>query len=223
MRTLATIATVWGVLILTAGCANYTRPQTTVWPGGPGEDNFQAVWQASLDVLEKYNFRIDRKDRRAGVITTRPMLARHWFEFWRRDAVTTYDLAEGTLQTVTRRATVRIEPLDEFKGVYQPVVVVEVARPDRGGMEIIAASEAYDRFLDSYDTLDTDYERHKRLKKLKKSIDYTRQAEGDRAADEFAEDARYQQAPPELLGQQDALARQLTAEIRAEAAKRTTP
>jgi len=223
MRTPATIAILWGAGILASGCGNYTEPRVTVWPGAPAEDNFEAVWQGSLEVLERYNFRIDRRDRRAGTITTYPMLARHWFEFWRPDATSPYDLAEGTLQTVTRRVTVRIEPLSDFKGAYKPVVVVEVARPDRGGMEIVAAGEAYDRFLDSYDTVDTEYERHKRLKKLKKNIAYTRQAEGQQAADQFAQESRYEQAPPEPLGRQDTLSKRLAVEIRAEAARRLAP
>ena len=217
------MAVLWGVLVLASGCGNYTEPRGTVWPGEQAKDNFEAVWQSSLEVLGKYNFRSDRRDRRAGIITTHSMLARHWFEFWRGDAISVYDLAEGTLQTVMRRATVRIEQLDDFKGAYQPIVIVEVTRPDRGGLEIVAAGEAYDRFLDSYDTVDTEYERHKRFKKLKKNIAYTRQAEGQQAAAGLLEESAYLQAPPKPLGRQDTLAKRLADEIRAEAAKRLTP
>ena len=146
--------------MLFAGCARYTRPVVSRGPQGPAERTFEALWQGSLEVLRKYRFEIDRRDRRAGMITTEKMLGRHWFEFWRHDAVTWEDLAEGTVQTVYRQATVRIVAADGNPGRFQATVVVKVFRPQRQGKEIIAAGEAYDDFLDTAD--EDDYRRARR-------------------------------------------------------------
>ena len=216
-----TILIVSAMLTGAAGCGNHTTPHVAVEPPATeAERNFAAVWDGSLDVLRACRFRIDRQDRRAGVITTRPMLARHWFEFWRHDALSLFDLLEGTIQTVMRRAEVRITPLRGRPGEYEPVVIIEVTRPDREGLEIVGASEAYGRFLDTYDPEDTAYERHKRHKKAKRQFEYKLVLEGLSSAEEAAEASGYIPRPPERLGRHEALARKLAAEIRAAAAKR---
>jgi len=203
------------------GCGNHTEPRVAIDPSGPpAVRNFDAVWHGSLEVLRACRFRIDRQDRRAGIITTRPMLARHWFEFWRRDAVSSFDLIEGTVQTVMRQAKVRIAPRRGRPDEYEPVVIVEMTRPDRQGLEIVAASEAYSRFFDSYDPEETGYERHKHHKRLKRYFEYMLLHEGPEAAEELAQDTGYRPRPPEWLGQDDTLAGKLAAEIRAAAAKR---
>ena len=92
------------------GCGGHAGPVISAGPRTPAERNFDAVWRASLDVLGEYNFEIDRRNKRAGVITTLPMTGRHWFEFWRKDAAAGNNLAEGTVQTVYRAATVSIRP-----------------------------------------------------------------------------------------------------------------
>jgi len=219
MNTATRHAAVLVLLTAVAGCGNYTQPHPTPGPQTQAQRNFDAVWRSSLEVLRRYHFRLDRQDRRAGIITTHPMLARHWFEFWRPDAANAFDFAEGTLQTVMRRAVVRVAP-GEAAGTYQPIVVVEVTRPDRQGRESGAAGEAYDKFLDTYGDDDTIYERHRRHKRLKKDIRHKLFAEGQAAADEAAEEAYYEPRPPEALGKQTTLADQIAAEIRTAAAQR---
>ena len=219
MNTATRHAAILVLLTAVGGCANYTQPRAAPGPQTQAQRNFDAVWRGSIEVLRRYHFSLDRQDRRAGIITTHPMLARHWFEFWRSDAANAFDLAEGTLQTVMRRAVVRVAP-GKAEGTYQPIVVVEVTRPDRQGLEIVAAGEAYDKFLDTYGDDDTLYGRRQRQKRLKKDIRYKLFAEGQAAADEAAEEAYYTPRPPETLGKQTTLAEKIAAEIRDEAAKR---
>jgi len=188
------------------GCGNYTTPQVAPATQTPAQRNFDALWQGSLEVLRRYHFEIDRRDPRAGVITTRRMLARHWFEFWRPDAVTAEDLAEGTLQTVNLQATVRIAPVAGKDGQFAAGVEVAVFRPRRLGREIIAAGEAYGDFLDAAD--EDEYSRTRR--------ELTRAARRRRGKVRGAD-------PDDLAveeGRQANLARKLTAEIRAAADKR---
>jgi hypothetical protein len=72
------------------------------------EEQRQALWTASLDVLRSRLFEIDRSDLRAGVITTRPETSQDIVEFWRRDVATRYDLLEASMHTVRRWVEVRI-------------------------------------------------------------------------------------------------------------------
>ncbi len=95
----------------------------------PAEQNFEALWQASLRTLQRYHFVIDRTDRRAGVIETFPMTAQQWFEFWRDDAVTGKDLLEGSLQGVKRQARVRIVPEQAPGATTAPGAATRPAQP----------------------------------------------------------------------------------------------
>lgn len=128
-------------------------PAPRVAPARPtGDVEFDATWDAALAALGKYNFRVDRADRRAGVITTFPLLGRHWFEFWRRDAATRTDVAESALHTIYRRATVTIARRevsagsDQWRAVYDVGVVVTKSRSNRAAPHVTSTSEAYDMF-----------------------------------------------------------------------------
>ena len=158
------------------GCGNYTEPEVEAPAMTPAQRNFEAYWQASMDVLRKYRFRADRKDRREGIIITHKMLAGHWFEFWRPDAVTFYDFAEGTLQTVHRRAEVRIEPMPGQAGRFRPRVRVEVSYPESRGLEMVGAGEAYGAFLDTEGEID--HRTQKRRRRIERVERERRRLEG---------------------------------------------
>ena len=141
--------TLWIMLLaaLAVGCVKHTHP---VGPGvqlTDAERNFQALWQAGRRVLRKYNFTLDRQDRRAGVITTLPLTGKHFFEFWRTDAATNFDLAEGTIQTIYRVVRVTIRPAEANQGVYKPLVEVMIFRSNRPTPQVTSTSEAYDLFV----------------------------------------------------------------------------
>jgi hypothetical protein len=134
-------------LAAACGCAQHTEPVVPEPPKTPAERRFEAVWQASIQTLREHRFVVDRQDRRAGVVTTYPMVGQHWFEFWRQDAASAADLAESTLQTIYRRATVTIrrrEPDDPNNPPrYRPVVEVTTARSNRPQPQVSSTSEAY--------------------------------------------------------------------------------
>ncbi len=137
------------IIMLTAafsctGCAPTGGPVAS--PTGVADENFNAVWDATNEVLREYRFFIDRADRREGVITTFPMIGRHWFEFWRKDAITQRDLAEGTLHTVYRQVTVNIRRRDDSEG-YTAAVRVLTSRSDLVNPQVTSTSEAFDMFL----------------------------------------------------------------------------
>jgi len=125
---------------LLAGCG----PRAAVSPT-PEQANFDAVWTTSVEVLREYQFRIDRIDRRAGMITTFPMTGKSWTEPWRKDGATARDTLESTLQTIYRTATVYI--LRGDAGGYRPEVRIAVARSNRPRQQVTDTSEAYALFI----------------------------------------------------------------------------
>jgi len=132
-----------GALLLLCGCGTYTTPPPETFKSlTPQERNFEAVWQASLNVLRKYRFEIDRQDRRRGEIVTRPMISRHFFEFWRRDARSEFDLAEGALHTVYVVARVSVTPAERPPGRFVSSVTVHRMRSSLQEAEVTASSEA---------------------------------------------------------------------------------
>ena len=150
MRRILTALAPAALVVLSAGCAPYSTPMTVPPQLTPAQRNFDACWEATLDVLNEYYFTVDRADRREGVITTQPLVAQHWFEFWRKDAVTAYDLAEGSLQKIFRTVTVKIMAVEDktSKSVtYRPVVRVDVSQSERGEALISSTVDAYDMFV----------------------------------------------------------------------------
>jgi len=127
------------------GCVRYTTPEAPPAERTEADRNFEALWDASRQVLRKYYFSIDREDRRAGVITTYPMTGKHFFEFWRRDSVAIGDTVERSIQQTYHTATVRIRRTGD--STYDPLVEIVLSRPPTVGDNIISTREAY-RSLD---------------------------------------------------------------------------
>lgn len=91
------------------------------------------LWEAALNTLRHHQFRLDRVDRRAGIITTRPLTSQHLFEFWRHDVDTWYDLLESTLNPLRRKVEITIAK-DE-NGLWSAIAVAvhkeRLSSPDR--------------------------------------------------------------------------------------------
>lgn len=132
------------VAVLCAGCI----PSGDIVSSPPevADEDFNVIWDASHEILREYRFFIDRADRREGVITTFPMIGRHWFEFWRKDAATEQDVTEGSLHTLYRRVTINIRRQPDNK-MYLLDVRVFTSRSDLLAPQITSTSEAYDLFL----------------------------------------------------------------------------
>jgi len=129
-----------------AGCANYTTPIVTEDQQTPAERNFHLVWQGALDVLAEYHFTVDQQDRREGFIATLPLTGQQWFEFWREDAATPRDLAEGSLQTLYRTVRVHIEPVADSDGLFAARVEVITSRSEQITHPLTNVVQAYSLF-----------------------------------------------------------------------------
>lgn len=129
------------ILLAACGCARHTRPIVPPRELTPAEKNFQAVWDAGNEVLSSYRYTVDRRDRRAGLITTKPMASRHFFEWWRRDKASASGALENSVQPIYREVSVQISKTD--KGKYHPVVSVTVSRLllDRSSNRVLSSYE----------------------------------------------------------------------------------
>ena len=102
------------IILLLAGTVGCHQPVPPTEPVSQQvtlahDGDFDRLWESALLTLRHHRFELDRVDRRAGLITTLPTTSQSFFEFWRHDVDTAYDLFEASLRTVRRRAEVRID------------------------------------------------------------------------------------------------------------------
>ncbi|OHB53948.1 MAG: hypothetical protein A2Y07_09630 [Planctomycetes bacterium GWF2_50_10] len=72
----------------------------------------QQAFDTSVKVLEKMHFTIEKADLQHGIITTRPLPAAQFFEFWRSDTRGAFNFAESNLQSVERTAEIQITTVE---------------------------------------------------------------------------------------------------------------
>lgn len=154
-RTRLSIAVLAGLLIA-AGCSTPARTGDPVVQTFTTQDTAQqdALWLSCQEVLRERGFVIDLLDRRAGIITTYPQTSQHFFEFWRKDVDTAYDLGEASLRTVRRTVTVAVA-LDEARGESDVTVIVKretFATPERQFNSSIAAFQMFGDQLPAAET-----------------------------------------------------------------------
>ena len=91
------------------------------------------VWEAAREALRRHRFRLDRVDRRGGIITTMPETSQSLVEFWRHDVDTWADLLEATLNPVRRWVEVTLTRGDDDTSVELAVSVHKerLSSPDR--------------------------------------------------------------------------------------------
>jgi hypothetical protein len=122
------------LLCLASGCSLFHR-NPFAGPGPIQNPMFippvdrEFLWNQTVDAIDDY-FRIEREDRVrliAGVLTegridTFPTIGSTIFEPWRTDSTPGYEKVHATLQSIRRRATVRVIPVE---GGYLMDVVVQ--------------------------------------------------------------------------------------------------
>ena len=122
---------------------DYVRAVASSQPSYPparvSSSDFDALWQAVEKSLEARMFRIDRRDYRAGLLTTYPLISRQFFEFWRRDTLGIDDVTESSLNSMRRTVRVEIEHHEET-GMYVATPRVEVERYSDAGRRLTSAA-----------------------------------------------------------------------------------
>lgn len=136
------------VSVATTGCLGPRRADYQTSQPISVEDSSQradALWTAALDTLRAQGLRLDRVDRRAGVITTLPESSQHFFEFWRHDVDTAPDFWEATVNPLRRRVDVNIVRGENGRWTKLAVIVSKqrFSSPDR---QFNRTGEAYQYF-----------------------------------------------------------------------------
>lgn len=120
-----------GTGCLSAGKADYVTSRSVAL--ADSSDEADRYWEAAQDTLRRNRFRLDRVDRRAGVITTMPVVSQHFLEFWRHDVDTQADLWESTLNPIRRWVEVVVKR--DGRGAWQALDVIvhkeRFSAPDR--------------------------------------------------------------------------------------------
>jgi hypothetical protein len=87
--------------------------------------DFDKLVAATEEVARSRFFIIDRTDYRDGLITTKPLVSRQFFEPWRSDTSTAFDLAQSSLQTIRRTLHFEIARRGDNTWTMSPKVLVE--------------------------------------------------------------------------------------------------
>ncbi|MBN1512724.1 MAG: hypothetical protein JXB13_11980 [Phycisphaerae bacterium] len=130
MSQMRTIVMLGALASIITGCQEPTGPidYTAQVFTLAGPEQSAMLWETCQDVLRQNRFALDRVDRPAGVITTYPTTSQQFFEFWRHDVNTAYDLADSSLSTVRRQARVDVTPAESDANKMRVSVVVRVQR-----------------------------------------------------------------------------------------------
>ena len=105
--------------------------QPTYWLAQPAAAqvqarDFDALWDVCKTTARDYLYALDREDYRSGVMTTVPLVSKQWFEPWRPDTGTAYDVLANSLGAIRR--TLRFEVsrnADDGTYTVTPKVLVE--------------------------------------------------------------------------------------------------
>jgi hypothetical protein len=95
--------------LLGAGCGGQNASRPPVQAVYAERATRATVLQAAQEVLSRMQFPIEKLDVEQGIVRTRPLRGAQFFEFWRRDNASGFDVAEANLQTIRRTVELRVE------------------------------------------------------------------------------------------------------------------
>jgi hypothetical protein len=145
-------------IVLAAGCITHpanpaaTQPVTRVDPKqatmnywlsqdavvSVNDKDFNRLWYACRQEVHDRFFQIDREDFRRGEMSTLPMVSKGFWEVWRSDVVTPYDLSQSSLATLRRSVWFEIRQQPDGTYAAQPKVLVERYASDERRLTLIA-------------------------------------------------------------------------------------
>jgi hypothetical protein len=106
------------------------------WLNQPGVasvtgNDFDKLWAACDTVSRNYLFKIDRQNKRAGLLTTLPNISAQWFEPWRREVLSGDELAQSSAATIRRTITYKFDKEGDGYRVTPKVLVERQAIQER--------------------------------------------------------------------------------------------
>ncbi len=133
-----------GAALHAGACVRPAQPTTPTAVNVPDAD-LDALWDATLAVLRRIEFRPDRQDRATGLIETMPITTKQIWEVWREDVADQYSQTQANLQTMQRKVIVRFRKIGEPKQ-WQVDVEVDVYRLQQPERQITASSSGLEAF-----------------------------------------------------------------------------
>jgi len=122
------------------GCADKRQPQ---WDSVAAANvSFDDVWEACLASLKDRGLGIDRGDRRFGLIVTKPVIGKQFFEFWRKDTADFDDLVNSSFHTIRRTVTITITKPSSMQ--FQVDVQAQAQRASIPGDQLDSTAEAFE-------------------------------------------------------------------------------
>ncbi len=102
------VLTLLGLCLIVTGCAS---PDSSIGSIRVEAGDYDTAFDIAIETLRNERFRLDRVDRRSGVITTQPRNASSIAEPWQGDHATTSQATEATLHHQRRVVSVAFIPL----------------------------------------------------------------------------------------------------------------
>jgi uncharacterized protein YcfL len=125
---------------LVLGCSENRRTATQPEPVVIGQAGMAQAVSAAEDVLTDMDFTVEKADPINGVVTTKPLRAAQFFEFWRCDNSTMSDALEANLETLRRSVVLKFESKGSQLSVDCRVQVQRLSLPEQ---EVPSVSQAY--------------------------------------------------------------------------------
>ncbi len=140
---------VWTAAMLFVGCAQSQRPAQTPQAVILSGVTVAEAMEEATTVLRRMHFGIQNAD--AGVITTVPLTAAQFFEFWRSDNVGLDSTLEANLHTLRR--SVRMDFAETADGGVRIRCTIRVQRLSLPENEVASVSQAYRIYSQSTPTM----------------------------------------------------------------------
>jgi len=109
------VLSVFGLLVVTlTGCHSmpFGAPASVSNPIQVRANNYDLVWERTIDTLHEYHFEIARENRLSGEIETEYRTGASIVEPWHHDAANAKERLEGTLQSIRRKVLVHITQIE---------------------------------------------------------------------------------------------------------------
>jgi hypothetical protein len=134
--------------LLITGCATQSAPPPPVAPIDPASaktdywlnkpaaatvfaGDYDKLWEICIAIAHTDLFDLDRRDYRDGLLTTKPLVSKQIFEFWRPDTGDVYSAVQNSLQTTRRTIYFQFDRLPDGYTVTPKVVVERFATRDK--------------------------------------------------------------------------------------------
>ncbi|MEE8577256.1 MAG: hypothetical protein V3T31_08365 [candidate division Zixibacteria bacterium] len=140
------------LMVALLGCG--TQPMQSLEPTCVTGSDVQAAMDSAEQVLGQMHFTIDKSDSKQGYIRTKPLTGAQLFEFWRKDTVGQFNMAESNLHTVRRTVEINVSQKNGQVCTDCVVTAERMSLPQREAVSTSQASALFTRSSPSLQQLE---------------------------------------------------------------------